>query len=251
MLRHVRHALMPEFGREAINAFTRARVLMVGAGGLASAALPYLAGAGIGTLSIYDADAVERSNLHRQTLYRDANVGASKAEAAAESLRLLNPDIAVHAHAQRLEGEALMLAVAAHDVIVDGSDNYPTKYALNDACMRVGRPLVYASVTAMDAMVTLFVPGVSGCLRCLFPQPPAAANLSCATVGVLGPLVGMTGSLQAVEALKWLADNRQLETLAGRLWTLDARDTTTRVLTLTRRADCPTCATASVYPRGA
>jgi molybdopterin/thiamine biosynthesis adenylyltransferase len=237
MLRQLRHALMPEIGREGVARIAGARVLVVGAGGLGSAALPYLVGAGVGRISIFDGDRIERSNLHRQVLYRDADVGRPKAEAAAATLAALNPEVEVVAFVERLEGEALRGAVAGHDLVLDGSDNYPTKYALSDAAFATGTPLVYASVTAMDALATLMVPGETPCLRCLFPQPPATP-LSCATLGVLGPLVGVTGALQALEALKFLVGDGALETLAGRLWTLDARDMTTRVLQLTVRPGC-------------
>jgi adenylyltransferase/sulfurtransferase len=228
---------MPEIGREGVARIVAARVLMVGAGGLGCAALPYLVGAGVGQLRIYDDDRVARNNLHRQVLYRDADVGAPKAEVAAATLTALNPDVEVVGVVARLEGSALIEAVAEHDLVLDGSDNYPTKYALSDAAFATGTPLVYASVTAMDALVTLMVPGLTPCLRCLFPQPPATA-LSCATLGVLGPLVGMTGALQALEGIKHLSQDAALETLAGRLWTLDARDLTTRVLQLPLRPGC-------------
>lgn len=237
IVRQIRHALMPEIGRAGVARIAAARVLMVGAGGLGSAALPYLAGAGVGQLRIYDGDRIERSNLHRQVLYRDADVGHAKAKVAAANLSALNPAVEVIGVVERLEGAALRAAVAAHDLVLDGSDNYSTKYALSDAAFATGTPLVYASVTAMDALVTLMVPGVTPCLRCLFPQPPAT-TLSCATLGVLGPLVGLTGALQALEGLKQLVNDAALETLAGRLWTLDARDMTTRVLSLSLRPGC-------------
>ena len=236
-MRQMRHALMDEFGREGVARIAQAKVLVVGAGGLGCASLPYLAGAGVGELTIFDGDVVERSNLHRQVLYRDADVGTPKAVVAAARLSELNPDLSIVGHQARLAGDELLEQVAKHDLVLDGSDNYSTKYALSDASFSTGTPLVYASVTAMDAMVTLMVPGVTPCLRCLFPNPPST-TLSCATLGVLGPLVGVTGSLQAVEALKVLSGNPGLVTLAARLWTMDAREMTTRVLGIEPRSGC-------------
>lgn len=236
-MRQLRHGLMPEIGRAGVARIAASRVLVVGAGGLGSAALPYLVGAGVGTVTLFDGDTVDRTNLHRQTLYREADVGRLKATVAAERLSELNPDVRVVGVAERLEGDRLRLEVAGHDLVIDGSDSYATKYALSDAAFATAKPLVYASVTAMDAMVTLMIPGSTPCLRCLFPSPPAT-SLSCATLGVLGPLVGVTGSLQAVEALKLLSGNLDLEGLAGRLWTMDAREMTTRVLQLAPRAGC-------------
>jgi sulfur-carrier protein adenylyltransferase/sulfurtransferase len=243
--RYDRQTILPEIGPAGQDRLRRARVLCVGAGGLGCAALPYLAAAGVGTITLIDGDRLERSNLQRQVLYRDRDVGTPKARAAAAHLRALNPEVDVIGLEARLDAGNVDDLLRAHDLVIDGSDNYATKFLLGDATASLGMPLVYGSATGMEAMVTVFDARHGPCLRCLYPQPPRGWVPNCATAGVLGPLVGMVGAIQAAEAIKLLAGVDRLpggQSLVGRLWVLDARDMTSRQIATARRSGCPTCA---------
>ncbi len=240
--RYARHTVLPEIGPEGQARLAAARVLCVGAGGLGSAALPYLVAAGVGTVTILDPDRVDRTNLQRQVLYGERDVGAPKAGAGAARLRDLNPDVEIVAMEARLDATNVDELVRSHDLVLDGSDNYPTKYLLADATARLGRPLVYGSVTAWEAMVTVFDARQGPCLRCLFPQPPQGWVPNCSEAGVFGPLVGITGAMQAGEALKVLLADPSLRTLVGRLWFVDGRDLSTRQVAIPRRSGCEGCA---------
>jgi len=247
--RYARHTILREVGPEGQARLRGASVLCVGAGGLGSAALPYLVGAGIGRVTIVDPDRVDRSNLQRQVLYGEGDVGAPKVRAAAARLRDLNADVEVVALEGRVDAGNAEALVRSHDVVVDGSDNYATKYLLADATARLGRPLVYGSVTGWEAMVTVFDARRGPCLRCLFPEPPRGRVPNCAEAGVFGPLVGVTGAMQAAEALKLLLDDPALRPLVGRLWFVDGRDLATRQVAIARRPGCPGCAgTAEPVP---
>lgn len=245
--RYDRQTLLPEIGEAGQARLGHARLLCVGAGGLGCAALPYLAGAGVGRITIVEPDRVERTNLQRQVLFRDAEVGAPKADAAARRLRELNPEIEVMALEERLDADNVERLLREHDAVLDGSDNSATKYLLGDAAVKFDRPLVYAAATGMEAMVTVLDSRHGPCLRCLFPEPAPEAVPNCAQAGVLGPLVGMAGCVQAAEAVKLLSgggESASLESLAGRLWILDARDMSSRQLQVARREDCATCSLA-------
>lgn len=244
--RYAKQLILPEIGPDGQARIGSGRVLCVGAGGLGCAVLPYLAGAGVGRITVIDNDRVDRTNLQRQVLFGESSLDRPKAVAAAERLRDLNPDITVSGIDDRLDLDNVEQLVRAHDVIVDGSDNYATKYLVADACVKFGRPLVYGTVTGMEAMVTVFDADRGPCLRCLFPQAPTGWVPNCAEAGVLGPLVGMTGSLQASEAIKLLVgQERGMNSLAGRLWAMDARDGTSRLMAVRRREDCSTCSRAA------
>ena len=247
--RYRSQTLLSEIGQPGQRRIGAGRVLVVGAGGLGCAVLPYLAGAGVGRITIVDDDRVERGNLHRQVLFGEASLGRPKAEAAVERLRDINPGIDLGARSERLRLDNVESLLGDHDVIVDGSDNYPTKYLLADACVRFGKPLVYGSATGMDALVSVFDARRGPCLRCLFPQPPRGWVPNCAEAGVLGPLVGQAGATQAAEVLKLLVGERSqaVAPLIGRLWTMDARTGETRLLRVDKRADCALC---SVDPAG-
>lgn len=238
--RYARQALVPEIGPEGQARLGAARVLCVGAGGLGCASLPYLAGAGVGSLTIVDHDTVDRSNLQRQVLFGESDLGRPKATVAARRLADLNPDIAIEAVCERLDHDNVESLFAAHDMVIDGSDNYPTKFLCGDATVKSGIPLVYASATGMEATVGVFDAGRGPCLRCLFPQPPTGWVPNCAEAGVLGPLVGMAGCIQATEAIKWLVGGK-LDGLVGRIMWIDARDMTLRRLEVRKRPDCPVC----------
>ncbi len=243
--RYRKQAIVPEIGEQGQQRINGARVLVVGAGGLGCAVLPYLAGAGVGRITIVDDDRVDQGNLQRQVLFGESSIGRPKVEVAAQRLADLNPSIEVIARAERLQLDNVESLLNEHDVVVDGSDNYPTKYLLADASVRFGKPLVYGSVTGMDALVSIFDARVGPCLRCLFPEAPRGWVPNCAEAGVLGPLVGLAGSMQASETLKLLVgDNgRGVAPIIGRLWTMDARTGESRLLRVAKRADCALCST--------
>ena len=241
--RYAKQTILPEIGPAGQARLGAASVLCVGAGGLGCAALPYLVGAGVGRVTIIDADVVDRTNLQRQVLFGEASLGQPKAQAAAQRLRDLNPLVHIEAIEQRFSAGNAEELIRGHDVIVDGSDNYPTKYLLADACVKFDRPLVYGSVTGMEAMATVFHARRGPCLRCLFPEAPTGWVPNCAEAGVLGPLVGMTGSLQAAETVKLLASpDGALNSLIGRLWIMDIRDTRQQIIAVRKRPDCAVCA---------
>ncbi|MDT8437388.1 MAG: HesA/MoeB/ThiF family protein [Wenzhouxiangellaceae bacterium] len=237
--RYSRQALLPEIGSEGQARLADARVLCIGVGGLGCASLPYLAGAGVGHITLLDDDSVDRSNLQRQVLFGESDLGQPKAEAAARRLADLNPEITIEARNERLTADTVAALFGQHDLVLDGSDNYATKFLCGDASVRFGVPLLYASATGMEAMVTLFDGDTGPCLRCLFPQPPTGWVPNCAEAGVLGPLVGMAGCIQAVEAILWLANGASA--LNGNLWWLDARAAGSRQLEIRKRPDCAVC----------
>src|SRR5438067_4934315 len=238
--RYSRHLLIPEVGEAGQLKLLDAKVLLIGAGGLGSPAGLYLAAAGVGTLGIVDTDTVDGSNLQRQILHNTARVGRLKTESARETITALNPDVHVVEHRLRLSAENVLDIIADYDVIVDGADNFPTRYVLNDASVILGKPVVHGSIFRFEGQTTVFAPGQGPCYRCLFPEPPPAEMApSCAEAGVLGVLPGIVGSLQAVEALKLILGIG--EPLIGRLLLYDALETSFRELRLRRDPACPAC----------
>lgn len=245
--RYSRQTILPEIGPGGQRRLGAGSVLCIGAGGLGCAALPYLAAAGVGRIMIIDHDRVDVSNLHRQVLFAEADIGRPKVEAAAARLTAINGAIAVEALPERLDLDNVERLFGRADVVIDGSDNYATKYLAADAALKFGLPVVYGSATGMEAMVTVFLPGEGPCLRCLFPEAPSGWVPNCAEAGVLGPLVGMAGAVQAAEAIKLLVGTPALTSLSGRLWLVDARDMGSRQLAIGKRPDCPAC---SLDPAG-
>ncbi len=244
-LRYGRHLSLPEVGEAGQLRLKQARVLLVGAGGLGSPAALYLAAAGVGHLGLVDFDRVEASNLQRQVLYGSRDVGRPKLEAARDRLHDLNPHVAVELHAARLDrGNALSL-VGAHDLVLDGTDNFATRYLVNDACVLAGRPNVYASISRFDGQASVFATADGPCYRCLHPEPPPPGLVpSCAEGGVLGVLPGLLGTIQATEALKLLLGVG--EPLIGRLLLVDALGMRFQSLTLRRDPACPACGTRTL-----
>jgi molybdopterin/thiamine biosynthesis adenylyltransferase/rhodanese-related sulfurtransferase len=240
--RYSRHLLIPEVGEEGQQRLLDARVLLIGAGGLGSPASLYLAAAGVGTLGIVDADVVDESNLQRQIVHSTERLGEPKVQSAKRTLEALNPDVRVVPFEERLTSENVdRILGEGWDVIVDGADNFPTRYLVNDASVWSGIPVVHGSIFRFEGQVTLFAPGAGGpCYRCLFPQPPPPELApSCAEGGVLGVLPGIIGSIQANEALKLILGRG--DSLAGRLLLFDALGTTLDEVTVTRNPDCPVC----------
>ncbi len=244
--RYSRHLRLPEVGVAGQMKLAQARVALIGAGGLGSPAALYLAAAGVGTLTLIDDDRVDRSNLQRQVLHIDARVGMLKTESAQMALNALNPSIRIEAKPQRLQAENVEALLAGHDLVIDGADNFPTRYLLNAASRRLGLPLIYGAVHRFSGQVSVFDPRVveSPCYRCLFPEPPAAEDApNCAQAGVLGVLPGIIGLLQANEAVKLLLGIGS--PLMGRLLCYDALAGSFRELRLSRDVNCPGCGAGS------
>jgi molybdopterin/thiamine biosynthesis adenylyltransferase/rhodanese-related sulfurtransferase len=239
--RYSRHLLIPEVGEEGQLRLLDSRMLLIGAGGLGSPASLYLAAAGVGTLGIVDDDAVDETNLQRQIVHSTDRLGESKAESAKRTIEALNPDVTVKVYKERLTSENVdRILGEGWDVIVDGADNFPTRYLLNDASVWHGIPVVHGSIFRFEGQTTVFKPKDGPCYRCLFPQPPPPELApSCAEGGVLGVLPGIVGSLQANEALKIALGAG--EPLVGRLLLFDALETQFTEITLRRDPDCPVC----------
>lgn len=246
--RYARQLRLAQIGEAGQATLGSAKVVLLGAGGLGSPAALYLAAAGVGQLTLIDDDVVERSNLHRQIIHADARVGMAKTESARIALQALNPRVRIVIHNERLQADNVERLLAGHDVLVDGADNFPARYLLTAASLRLKLPMVYGAVERFSGQVSVFDPRRedSPCYRCLFPEPPPAADApNCSEAGVLGVLPGVVGLLQATEALKLLLGLG--ESLVGRLLNFDALDMRFREIRLTRDPDCPGCGTASVF----
>jgi molybdopterin/thiamine biosynthesis adenylyltransferase/rhodanese-related sulfurtransferase len=238
--RYSRHLLIPEVGEQGQFKLLDSRVLLIGAGGLGSPAAYYLAAAGVGTLGIIDADVVEESNLQRQILHNTQRVGQYKAESARETIEALNPDVKVITYIERLDETNVGRIIADYDVIIDGTDNFPTRYLLNDAALLARKPVVHGSVFRFEGQLTVFKPYEGPCYRCLYPEPPPMALApSCAEAGVLGVLPGVIGLQQATETIKLLLGIG--EPVVGRLMTYDALAGEFSELRLYRDPNCPAC----------
>jgi len=238
--RYSRHLLIPEVGEQGQLKLLDSRVLLIGAGGLGSPAAYYLAAAGVGTIGIIDADVVDESNLQRQILHNTKRIGQYKAESARETIEALNPDVKVVTYLERLDETNVARIIADYDVILDGTDNFPTRYLLNDAALIANKPVVHGSVFRFEGQLTVFKPYEGPCYRCLYPEPPPIALApSCSEAGVLGVLPGVIGMLQAVETIKLLLGLG--DPLVGRLMTYDALVGEFSELSLYRDPDCPAC----------
>jgi molybdopterin/thiamine biosynthesis adenylyltransferase/rhodanese-related sulfurtransferase len=238
--RYSRHTLIPEVGIKGQLKLLEAKVLCIGAGGLGSPSSMYLAAAGIGTLGMIDDDVVDASNLQRQILHGTDRVGVAKVVSAEQTLKGLNPDVKVDKHRTRITSDNALELIAPYDVIIDGADNFATRYLVNDCALRLGKPVIHASIFRFEGQITVFPANGSPCYRCLYPQPPPAEDApSCAEAGVLGVLPGIMGVLQATEAVKLILGIGN--PLAGRLLVYDALATKFRELKLRRDPKCPTC----------
>jgi sulfur-carrier protein adenylyltransferase/sulfurtransferase len=242
ILRYSRHLIMPEVGMDGQLKLKQAKVLTIGTGGLGAPLGLYLAAAGVGQIGIVDFDSVDMTNLQRQILFSSSDVGRPKIAAAAERLRGLNPDIKIDQHETRLTSENALELFKDYDIIVDGTDNFPTRYLVNDACVLLKKPNVYGSIFRFEGQITIFgFPG-GPCYRCLYPEPPPPGLVpSCAEGGVLGVLPGIVGAIQAAETLKLILGKG--EPLVGRLLLFDALAMRFRELKLRKNLDCPACGT--------
>jgi len=240
LVRYGRHLTLPSIGMVGQQRLKSARVLLVGAGGLGSPLGLYLAAAGIGCIGVVDSDRVEASNLQRQVLFGQSDVGRPKVEVAQERIGEINPHVAVEAHGLRLDADNVSELIEPYDVVVDGSDNFPTRYLINDACVLCGKPEVWGAVQRFEGQVAVFWSQQGPCYRCLFPEPPPAGMVpSCAQAGVLGMLPGMVGAMQANEVIKLLVGAGQ--PLIGRLLVLDALAAAVRTVRLQKSPECPIC----------
>lgn len=236
--RYSRHILLPEVGEAGQQKLLKGRVLLVGAGGLGCPAALYLAAAGIGTLGLVDADVVDRSNLQRQVLFGESDIGRPKVEAARERLLNLNPGIDIRAHYELLTSANIMEVIADYDIIVNGCDNFPTRYLVNDASVLTGKPVVDGSIFRFEGQVTVYDPQSGPCYRCLYPEPPPPGEVpSCAEGGVLGVLPGIVGVMQATEVVKLVLGIGN--PLVGRMLVYDALDMKFRELKMRRNPDWP------------
>ncbi|MEX1004280.1 MAG: molybdopterin-synthase adenylyltransferase MoeB [Acidimicrobiia bacterium] len=245
--RYSRHTLLPEVGEEGQTKLLDSKVLLIGAGGLGSPAAMYLAAAGVGTLGIVDFDVVDASNLQRQILHNMDRLGEFKVESARQTLQALNPDVKIEPYRERLSADNVLDIMAGYDVVVDGGDNFPTRYLINDASLHLKIPVVHGAIFRFEGQASVFHPYEGPCYRCLFPQPPPPELApSCAEAGVLGVLPGIIGSIEAMEAIKLLLGIG--EPLTGRLLTYDALTQDFRTLKLRRNPSCPACADESMPP---
>jgi molybdopterin/thiamine biosynthesis adenylyltransferase/rhodanese-related sulfurtransferase len=240
LVRYSRHFLLPEVGEDGQAKLLQAKVLMVGAGGLGSPSAFYLAAAGVGTIGIIDNDVVDISNLQRQILHANDRVGMPKVESAKKTLEGLNPDVKVIPYQAKLTSENIMDIIKDYDLVVDGCDNFPTRYLVNDACVLAGKPNVHGSIFQFEGQATVFYPGKGPCYRCLYPEPPPAEMApSCAEAGVLGVLPGLIGVIEALEAVKIILGKG--ETLVGRLLHFNTLTMEINTLKLRRDPNCPMC----------
>jgi sulfur-carrier protein adenylyltransferase/sulfurtransferase len=238
--RYSRHTMLPEVGVEGQVKLLNSKVLLIGAGGLGAPSALYLAAAGVGTLGLVDDDVVDESNLQRQVIHNTERVGQPKTESARETIEALNPDVKVVEHRLRLDATNVIEIIKDYDVIVDGADNFPTRYLLNDASVRLRKPVVSASILAFDGQISTFVPFEGPCYRCLYPTPPPAELApSCGEAGVLGVMAGVLGLLQANEVIKLVAGIG--EPLIGRLLLYDSLGTRFTELKVRRDPNCPIC----------
>ncbi|MGD9681582.1 MAG: molybdopterin-synthase adenylyltransferase MoeB [Candidatus Obscuribacterales bacterium] len=240
LLRYSRHLLLSEVGLAGQSRLKASRALVVGAGGLGSPVLQYLAAAGVGTIGVVDFDTVDLSNLQRQTLYETVDVGARKVDRVAARLEGINPEIEIVPYAMRLSSENALDLVSAYDVVIDGTDNFNTRYLVNDASVLSGKPNVHAAIYRFEGQISVFGEDHGPCYRCLFPEPPPPeAAPSCAEAGVLGVMAGVVGSIQAAEAIKILLGIG--ESLSGRLLVYDALSASFESLKVARNPGCPAC----------
>ena len=238
--RYSRQIILPEVGGIGQDKLLQAKVLLIGCGGLGSPCAFYLAGAGIGRIGLVDSDAVELNNLQRQILHFTHNIGQSKVDSAKEKLRALNPDLEIVPYRLRLTSENIMEVIEDYDFVVDGSDNFPTRYLVNDACILSNTPFSHAGILQFDGQAITVIPRQGPCYRCLFAEPPPPGMVpSCQEAGILGAVAGVLGMIQATEALKFVLGKGEL--LVGKLLIFNALEMTFRTFAVPRNEECPVC----------
>jgi adenylyltransferase/sulfurtransferase len=238
--RYSRQIILPDVGGKGQERLLEAKVLIIGAGGLGSPCALYLASAGIGKIGIVDSDAVELNNLQRQILHTTQGVGSPKVESAKDRLTAINPDVEIITYKLRISSENVLDIIKDYHIIVDGSDNFPTRYLMNDACVLAKKPLSHGGIFRYDGQAITIVPGKSACYRCLFPEPPPPGLVpSCQEAGILGAVAGVIGVIQANEVLKYILGTGEL--LTGRLLVFNALDSSFRIVKVPRDPKCPVC----------
>ncbi len=238
--RYSRHILLPEVGGKGQKKIAQSKILLVGAGGLGSPAAFYLAAAGVGTIGLIDSDLVDLSNLQRQVIHQTPDIGRPKVISAKEKIEAINPDVKVLTYEERLVAKNALELIRAYDVVIDGVDNFPAKFLINDACFFAEKPLVHGGILRFDGRVTTIIPKKSACYRCVFKTPPPPGLVaSCQEAGVIGVLAGIIGTLQATEALKLVLGIGR--PLTDRMLDFDARKTTFREIKTKRNPNCPLC----------
>ncbi len=239
-LRYSRQMILQGIGYDGQQKLKQAKALVVGAGGLGSPVLTYLAAAGVGTIGIADFDTVTISNLNRQTLHFTEDIGRKKVDSACEKMTKLNPDLSVVKHQTRINIDNVEEIISAYDIIIDATDNFPIRYLISDACYFMGKPVIEGAATGYDGILMTIIPGKTPCYRCLYPMPPADGVMpTCSDVGILGMVTGIIGSIQALEAVKIILGLG--ETVSGRILTFDALTTSFREVKWRRRQECPLC----------
>ena len=239
--RYKRQIILPEIGVAGQEKIARASILVIGAGGLGSPALLYLAAAGVGHIGIVDFDDVDETNLQRQVLFQADDVGHNKAKTASKRLNALNPDINIEAIPEELNDKNIESLFNSFDIIIDGSDNFATKFLINDAAVKTGKPFIYGSILGFDGQVSVFNTPNAPCYRCLFPKPPQGHIPNCAENGVIGAVAGIIGVTQAMEAIKLIVGHKSFKPLIGKLWTIDVRSMENRILNLPKDPECAIC----------
>ncbi|MGC9327982.1 MAG: HesA/MoeB/ThiF family protein [Candidatus Hinthialibacter sp.] len=238
--RYSRQIILPHFGKKEQKKLLESKVLMIGAGGLGSPAAYYVTAAGIGTLGLVDSDVVDRSNLHRQILHFTSDLGVRKTQSAARKLSDLNPDCRIQQHSLRLDSSNILDVIEPYDVVLDGTDNFPARFLINDACVMAGKPLIHAGVFQYEGQATTIIPGETPCYRCVFPEPPPPGLIPTGPeAGILGCVPGIMGAIQAAEALKVLL--KIGEPLMGKMLIFDALSMQFRQTVIPRDKDCPVC----------
>lgn len=247
MNRYARQTILPELGVKGQKRLREASVLCIGAGGLGSPALMYLAAAGMGRIGLVDDDVVDISNLQRQVLFKESDQGISKVIAGSAALAALNKESRIDPHHMRFTAENAAALINDYDVIIDCTDTFASKFLINDACVKFGKPLVHASILGFEAQVSVFLVGHGACYRCLYPKPPRGHIPNCAEAGVIGAMAGIVGTVQALEVIKMVlglawCEEKNLEPLLSKLWVLDARTMQTKTLNVHKRHRCSVCA---------
>ncbi len=238
--RYSRHIILSEVGGDGQQKIGNAKVLVLGAGGLGSPVALYLAAAGVGTLGIVDNDVVDLSNLQRQILHHTPDIGRPKVDSAIEKLQAINPDITVRPYRLMVDSTNILDIISDYDIVVDGTDNFPTRFLVNDACYFAKKPLVHGAILRFDGQAFTIVPDEGPCYRCIFREPPPVGSVpNCSQAGILGAVAGMIGTIQATEALKLIIGKGQ--TLTGRLLIVDALDMSFRQTKIRKDPDCPIC----------
>lgn len=238
--RYSRHIILSEVGGTGQRKISEAKVLVLGAGGLGSPIALYLAAAGVGTLGIADNDEVDLSNLQRQVLHHTDDIGRPKVESAEEKLTAINPDIDVRPYRQLVDSSNIMDLINDYDIVVDGTDNFPTRFLVNDACVMAGKPLVHGAILRFDGQAFTIIPHEGPCYRCIFREPPPAGSVpNCSQAGILGAVAGIIGTIQATEVLKLIIGQGKL--LKGRLLIVDSLDMSFRETKIRKDPDCPVC----------